>query len=280
MKRLFTFGCSFTKYKWQTWADILGLEYDEFVNYGEPGVSNQYILKSLNDFIKNNKVTSNDTIIIMWSTINRSLLYKDNKCIHKILPLNLSDDLIIEKINESLGIFKTAVQVLTKVDCKWQMLSMVNLYDSNHIITDNNRNETRVKTMFKLHKDILDMIQPSLFNIVFDLNWNSRPHTIINTKPELSIDQLLKDYNIVRGCSWPSFDDFLKDDFSKCDENIKLEVLHHFEHERNVIVNPDSTRVDFHPTPIEHLEYLIKLGFQISSLQYQTVVQWNNTLCK
>ena len=29
-KRLFTFGCSLTKYKWQTWADILGELAEEF----------------------------------------------------------------------------------------------------------------------------------------------------------------------------------------------------------------------------------------------------------
>ena len=30
VKRLFTFGCSFTRYYWPTWADMLGQEYDEF----------------------------------------------------------------------------------------------------------------------------------------------------------------------------------------------------------------------------------------------------------
>ena len=40
MGRLFTFGCSFTKYTWPTWADLLGLEFDEFENWGVSGGGN------------------------------------------------------------------------------------------------------------------------------------------------------------------------------------------------------------------------------------------------
>jgi len=36
MKRLFTFGCSFTHFDWPTWANLLGLdnEYDLCENWG------------------------------------------------------------------------------------------------------------------------------------------------------------------------------------------------------------------------------------------------------
>ena len=44
-KRLFTFGCSFTDYRWATWANILAYELDcEFHNFGKSGAGNQFQL--------------------------------------------------------------------------------------------------------------------------------------------------------------------------------------------------------------------------------------------
>jgi len=36
-RRLFAFGCSFTQYKWPTWADILGKSFDLSYNLGKSG---------------------------------------------------------------------------------------------------------------------------------------------------------------------------------------------------------------------------------------------------
>ena len=45
--RLFTFGCSMTKYYYPTWADILGKHWEYFENWAEPGGGNQFIFNSL-----------------------------------------------------------------------------------------------------------------------------------------------------------------------------------------------------------------------------------------
>jgi len=44
MSRLFTFGCSYTNYRWSTWADCLAPEFDYFENWGQSGGGNHYIL--------------------------------------------------------------------------------------------------------------------------------------------------------------------------------------------------------------------------------------------
>lgn len=44
MTRLFTFGCSFTKFFWPTWADILGQEFDYYENWGR-------LLEAINSFL-------------------------------------------------------------------------------------------------------------------------------------------------------------------------------------------------------------------------------------
>ena len=46
-KRCFTFGCSFTRYKWPTWSDIIKQEIPETINYGKAGAGNLYISNQL-----------------------------------------------------------------------------------------------------------------------------------------------------------------------------------------------------------------------------------------
>ena len=69
--RLFTFGCSFTKYIWPTWADILGREYKEFYNYGMSGGGNLFIFDSLIEAIAKHNINKDDTVIIIWTNVTR-----------------------------------------------------------------------------------------------------------------------------------------------------------------------------------------------------------------
>ena len=67
--KLYTFGCSFTIYKWPTWADYLhvgGLAKD-YSNWALPGGSNDFILHSFTECISRHKITDKDIVCIMWS---------------------------------------------------------------------------------------------------------------------------------------------------------------------------------------------------------------------
>jgi hypothetical protein len=68
MKRLFTFGCSFTKYAWPTWADFLGLEFDHAENWGIHGIGNVAIANRVAECHSKNKFTKDDIIIVQWSS--------------------------------------------------------------------------------------------------------------------------------------------------------------------------------------------------------------------
>ena len=46
-QRLFTFGCSLTRYHYPTWANIGGKNFTEFQNWGAPGGGNNFILNSV-----------------------------------------------------------------------------------------------------------------------------------------------------------------------------------------------------------------------------------------
>lgn len=70
MKRLFTFGCSFTFYVWPSWADLLGQEssFDHFENWGVTGIGNVAILHRLIECHSKHKFTKDDTVVIQWSS--------------------------------------------------------------------------------------------------------------------------------------------------------------------------------------------------------------------
>jgi len=69
--RLFTFGCSLTRYHWPTWADILGQSYHEFYNWANRGAGNRQILERLSECIATSNLTSDDTIIVQWTDLHR-----------------------------------------------------------------------------------------------------------------------------------------------------------------------------------------------------------------
>jgi hypothetical protein len=46
-KRFFAFGCSYTKYDYATWADLIGFQYEEYFNFGLAGCSNAHIMSKV-----------------------------------------------------------------------------------------------------------------------------------------------------------------------------------------------------------------------------------------
>jgi len=66
MSRLLTVGCSFTFYKWPTWADYLSGNFSEYVNKGIPGADNATIAR-----IATSMAEPGDTVVVMWSSYHR-----------------------------------------------------------------------------------------------------------------------------------------------------------------------------------------------------------------
>lgn len=68
MKRLFTFGCSHTNWSWHSWADILGLGYDKYYNFGKYGTGNFRILNQIQRANEYFEFTKDDYIAICLSS--------------------------------------------------------------------------------------------------------------------------------------------------------------------------------------------------------------------
>ena len=74
-KRLFAFGCSFTKYNWRTYADFLGEDYNEYYNYGHVGAGNMQIAITLSEMILEHDINANDRVLLQWSDFDREDRY-------------------------------------------------------------------------------------------------------------------------------------------------------------------------------------------------------------
>jgi hypothetical protein len=215
MSRFFTFGCSFTQYwRWPTWADALGYDQDHFENWGLCGAGNSYILWSLIECNKQNRINPDDTVWIMWTNTSREDRYVSGRWLEggnvywaagSSLPAEYVKKFADERgyLIRDLANISAAQELLNHWGCKYKFLSMVPLNKTNKetghgdnpgLITNN------VDDVLELYKDTLSTIAPSVQETLFNGDWwTSRPG--------------------------------IPDNF-------------------------DGSQRDFHPTPLEHVEYL------------------------
>jgi len=71
MTRLFTFGCSYTRYYYPTWADYLGAVFDKHFQFGTTGAGNKHIFNSFIYALQKYKINSNDSVVISWTSLDR-----------------------------------------------------------------------------------------------------------------------------------------------------------------------------------------------------------------
>ena len=76
-KRFFAFGCSFTGYRWPTWADLLAHSNSkmEYINMARSGAGQLFIIAQLNQCINHYNIGKDDLVGIMWSTFYREDRY-------------------------------------------------------------------------------------------------------------------------------------------------------------------------------------------------------------
>jgi len=140
-KRLFTFGCSFTNYKWQTWANIIGTQFEEFQNWGKAGAGNFFISSNLYQCHHVNKITKDDVVLIMFSSIDRFDYINQNSYFEtngSIYGKNhsLFGDFVMNKWSEEFGLYNTwfsvssAKQLLDSIGCEYQLMKS---FDFNQI---------------------------------------------------------------------------------------------------------------------------------------------------
>lgn len=246
MRRLFTFGCSFTSYIWPTWADILGREFDFFENWGRPGAGNQFIANSVAEADARNKFTENDTVIVQWSSMMREDRYIEGGW---VTPGNVGGegrriygDEFLKKFMSDRGCFIRDLASMHLVDtmlqhkkCNYEFLSMVDINFYGDMYSNYFKEKlkffsqgTKITEPLDLYSNVVNKIKPSFQKVIFNYDWQSRKELMAPST--------------VTG------------------------VLH---------------RADSHPIPLEHLEYLQKVlpGYKISNETIEWTKQVNHEVC-
>jgi len=222
-KRFFAFGCSFTQYKWPTWADIIAQEIPESYNYGLGGAGNSYCFSSLIEANQRHQFNSDDLVIITWTNCAREDRYLNKRWIGpgNIFTQTIYDQDWVKKFADVRGYFirdmatiKATKLILDSLKVDHYFHSMVPLQTVNQF---DNKPTNNIQDIETFYADTLNCIKPSYYEVIFNFAWTSR-------QPRPTV--------------W-------------------------FNNKFNI---------DPHPTPDEHLEYLLKLHpgtmFKQSTLDY------------
>jgi len=239
--RLFTFGCSLTKYHYPTWADILGEQWEYSENWGKPGGGNTYIFNSIIECLHRNTFDQNDTVMILWSGIGRVDYYQLGHWYSKInafskdkeIPINCPDG--HELTNFSL--IYSIHELFKAKKIKFRSMTWVpyNLTSSN---------------ISELYKDTINEME----EFKFIPNKKFIP-SYVSFNNFVSSFQTL--YDTFKGVDWPTLESILNDSWQSDnlsqtvhDEILEFKNMMYKENKEFVIVNSE---LDRHPLPMEHL---------------------------
>jgi hypothetical protein len=194
-KRLFAFGCSFTQYRWPTWADILAQEIPVFYNYGRSGAGNLYMYLALIEAHTRHGINQDDLVVMAWTNCAREDRYVHNnwRCYGNIFTQEEYDPDWVKKFADLRGYFIRDMAVvqgtkllLDSIGVDYDFFSMVPLQ-----LVDQYRPDTMtdIADVESLYSNVLSEIKPSYYDIVFNRNWLSR-----NPRPKFYFkSKLVKD---------------------------------------------------------------------------------------
>ena len=197
-KRFFAFGCSFTKYKWPTWADILGKSFKERHNYGYEGVGNFYIFKTIMEAITAHKINGDDLVIVQWSGLTREDRYIKGKwmCNGNIFTSKIYDKNFLENYTDvehfifrDITLIAAAYELLEKTKCKFIFTSMSPIFEyenkENNTIQFQKNSSINIKKFINLYKKYINFFLPSFKEVIFNNEWPSRTDSHPTTSEHL-----------------------------------------------------------------------------------------------
>jgi len=274
MSKLFTFGCSFTNYKWDTWADLLGKNYTTHVQHGRSGAGNFYIYFRVMQEIYSQNINPEDTVVIMWTSILRYDLYKFQNLgwtTNGNVVGTLHDE-FIDNIFDTVGWYKRDTALihgvrlaLDTIGCKYEFLSMMPLAEPVKALglglkeVKTSKKYTPVDSVpvskdhiYDWFLDTLNMVKPSVYEIVFNNDWYSRAEEHYGSNNV--------HYTKIRGEDWPSIEDLSENRVKKecISEEVQEEMCLMFKVRdvQDIIDKKLYMCGDMHPTTEMHREYL------------------------
>lgn len=180
--RLFTFGCSFTNYRWPTWADLLGTQFAHYQNWAQSGAGNHFIFNSLIEANQRHSLGESDTVLVCWTNVMREDRYTDRwQTLGNITSCPIyNKDYVRAAVTErgslirDLAMIQAAKTVLEQTGATWRFLSVCDL-GNVHQFDDT---ETPDQDVLNVYRDALDIMLPSFRSTVFAQGWRNQgdPH--------------------------------------------------------------------------------------------------------
>jgi hypothetical protein len=254
-KRFFAFGCSATSCNWPTWADIVARQYDDYQNWALPGAGNSFIFYSVMEAIKRSHIDSSDTVMIMWTNIGREDRYVKGQ--GWITPGSIynqtvySEDFVRDYADPTgylirdLAHLSAVKSLLDSIGCEYRFFTTVpfNVPDDN--IFKVFSMDTKVTN---LYREEIASVAPSIFEVVFNFDWYSRP----GVRDLVALEQY---YRSVQGAAWPSWEEFTKQNWTGIDKRVRTEIDEEYLFSQQLLM-----RTNTHLLPAEHLEYLDRVS--------------------
>lgn len=175
--RFFAFGCSFTHYKWATWANILGYELDcEFYNFGKSGAGNGFIANQVAQADAYFGFTKNDLVVVSWTNISREDRWKAGQ--GWITPGNIysqhdyDNNFVKEWANDAHFAIRDfsnihLVKNLLETKTNYHFLQMCDIVKIVNQWDPHSKTDKRVKKLATLYKSDMAAINPSFYDILW-----------------------------------------------------------------------------------------------------------------
>jgi hypothetical protein len=237
--RLFTFGCSFTRYKWPTWANIVAYDLDiPFYNYGCAGAGNQYIFNTLIQADTKYQFNSNDLIMVSWTNVAREDRYRNNQW---VTPGNIYTQLEYDEqyVKEwacpvgytvrDFALIKAAWELLDKRLCQFHFMKMMDFDIKNQWIP--NELIESVDRIKKFYRNYLSTIQPSFYQVLWNNNIQSKLDAEYNLYKERFCDghPTIKEHLTYLECVFDyKFNEHTQEIISAADQALTDKILETF----------------------------------------------------
>ncbi len=241
---IYTYGCSFTKWRWPTWSDWLeNYTNKKVTNFAWPGNSNQTILYQ----ILSTNITEHDTVYIMLSANNRTGQWYDPEFIENQKLQDQLPAVVLPIANTpNFGYYRHTTN--------WTP-SLTEMYISNwhtiyQIQTVLDRTGCNYKMMFWQNPwhDVRPVLKPKWQLTWFDKGSNLSKKEITLAKNVLDIPSIKRLLTLI---DWTKFN--IKVDI---DDPSSFTGLWNYQTERVDLLEYQHP-VDRHPSPILHHDFLV-----------------------
>lgn len=192
MSRLFTFGCSFTKYDWPTWANIMAEHFKyPFYNYARAGAGNFFIFNRLVHAVNKHNINSDDVIMIMWTSVTREDRFIDDWItLGNIFRQRFYPDEYVKKYvtvrgcyERDIPLISAADTILSHIGCKYHMMSIVDLDNCDDVLS-HKKIDDDIYEIIHRYKNTIDKIKPSVHKILFNYEYPTKISGLKDRRPD------------------------------------------------------------------------------------------------